>query len=108
MRHDSTGRQRQLGTVFKVTTNGVLGRSLPILEYLMPSASGVCWPGMAILRMHARRGVQDDAGWNRDDAGFVDSIHGVHPQAALVLGPDGNFTGTTHDGGTNNLGEYSD
>ena len=30
--------------------------------------------------------------------------NGVHPQAALTLGPDGNFYGTTRDGGTNNFG----
>src|SRR6516162_6779292 len=31
-------------------------------------------------------------------------LDGVHPQAGLTLGPDGNFYGTTRDGGTNNAG----
>src|SRR6516162_9131952 len=31
-------------------------------------------------------------------------LNGVHPQAGLTLGPDGNFYGTTRDGGSNNAG----
>jgi uncharacterized repeat protein (TIGR03803 family) len=31
-------------------------------------------------------------------------INGLHPEAGLALGPDGNFYGTTRDGGINNLG----
>ena len=30
--------------------------------------------------------------------------NGVQPQGGLILGPDGNFYGTTRDGGSNNLG----
>jgi uncharacterized repeat protein (TIGR03803 family) len=31
-------------------------------------------------------------------------VDGVHPEAGLTLGSDGNFYGTTRDGGSNNLG----
>src|SRR6266550_9064215 len=31
-------------------------------------------------------------------------LNGVHPAANLVPGPDGNFYGTTRDGGSNNVG----
>ena len=31
-------------------------------------------------------------------------LNGIHPEAGLALGPDGNFYGTTRDGGSNNLG----
>jgi uncharacterized repeat protein (TIGR03803 family) len=31
-------------------------------------------------------------------------LSGLHPQGGLTLGPDGNFYGTTRDGGSNNLG----
>jgi uncharacterized repeat protein (TIGR01451 family) len=30
--------------------------------------------------------------------------NGFHPEAGLTLGPDGNFYGTTHDGGSDNVG----
>ena len=33
-----------------------------------------------------------------------DSSKGLHPQGGLLIGPDGNFYGTTRDGGDNNAG----
>src|SRR6516162_10867543 len=32
------------------------------------------------------------------------TLKGIHPEAGLTLGPDGNFYGTTRDGGSNDAG----
>jgi len=62
------------GTVFKVTANGVMTL---LYSFSPPTASA---------------------------GSFVTNSDGAHPESALALGPDGNFYGTTWNGGSSGNG----
>ena len=69
-----SGGSGGLGTVIKVTTNGMMTL---LYSFSPPTAT---------------------------EGSFITNVDGVQPEAALALGPNGNFYGTTYSGGTNGLG----
>ena len=65
------------GTVFQITTNGVL------------------------TMLYSFSAMVNDAGLV---SGVLTNFDGAHPHAGLTLGPDGNFYGTTYSGGSGGYG----
>lgn len=100
------GSAASLGTVFKVTTNGVL----TTLFAFNDPANSVPQAGLLLASDGNFYGCSAGAVFKMTPAGALTPLvsllplGGVHPQAGLIAGPDGNFYGTTHDGGSNNLG----
>jgi len=103
------GGSASSGTVFKVTTNGVL-TTLFSFPNSVNGFNAVPRVGLLLARDGNFYGCTPGAVFKMTPGGTVTMLvslipfTGVHPQAALVPGPDGNFYGTTRDGGSNNLG----
>ena len=100
------GGAANLGTVFKVTTNGVLttlasftntANAQPVSGLLRASDGNFygCTPG-AVFKV--------SPGGLITTVASLMPLDGLNPQAGLTPGPDGNFYGTTRDGGSNNFG----
>ena len=63
---------------------------------------GAAWIGLALCLTAAD--FSADAMEPQTLFNFQDGLSGAHPRGGLIIGPDGNFYGTTQDGGTNNAG----
>jgi uncharacterized repeat protein (TIGR03803 family) len=113
------------GTVFKVTTNGVMTKVYsfgPPLEtrgtYITNADGAQPWAALALgpdgnLYGTTWKGGSGGNGtvFNVTTNGVLSTLHffgaspdGANPEAGLTLGPDGNFYGTTSGGGTNGYG----
>lgn len=104
------GGPRGSGTVFRVTPQGVLttlvsDRANPAaglvvghdgLLYGMSSAGGGLGGFGTVFKMTTNGALTTFA--------LLDGANGGNPQSGLVLAPDGNFYGTSPEGGTNSVG----
>jgi uncharacterized repeat protein (TIGR03803 family) len=100
-----------MGTVFKVTTNGVLAKLVSFAN-----TNGVYPNGLTLGNDGNLYGTTFAGGDNNYGTVFkvttngalttLDSfngVNGVNPQCGLTLGNDGNFYGTTTDGGVSGV-----
>jgi uncharacterized repeat protein (TIGR03803 family) len=100
------GGAANLGTVFKVTTNGVL----TTLASFTNSANALPVSGLLLASDGNFYGCSQGAVFKVSPGGLLTPLasllplDGLNPQAGLTPGPDGNFYGTTRAGGSNNLG----
>lgn len=108
------GTNGNYGTVFQMTTNGVF---TPLVSFsgtngANPSAALVQGPDGNFYGTTYNGGTNGDYGtvFQVTTNGVLTSlvsfnnINGANPQGALALGPDGNFYGTTYNGGSNGMG----
>ena len=100
------GGAANMGTVFKVTTNGVL----TTLASFTNSANALPVSGLLRASDGNFYGCTQGAVFKVSPDGLLTTVaslmplDGLNPQAGLTLGPDGNFYGTTRAGGSNNFG----
>ena len=109
-----SGSHGGLGTVFKVTTNGTLTK----LVYFNGSNGEYPYAALTLGNDGNFYGTTSYGGSHNDGTvfkvttdgtlttlySFTGGSDGAYPQAALTLGSDGNFYGTTEDGGSHNSG----
>ena len=100
------GGAANMGTVFKVTTNGVL----TTLASFTNSANAQPVSGLLLASDGNFYGCSQGAVFKVSPDGLLTTVaslmplDGLNPQAGLTPGPDGNFYGTTRAGGSNNFG----
>ena len=102
------------GTVFGVTTSGVL---TTLADFFAENNGAFPYAGLALAPHGNFYGTTYGGGTNSDGTVFEITTNGVlttlvnfagtngsEPEASVALGPNGNFYGTTYSGGSNNLG----
>ena len=112
----SEGGTNGYGVVFRMATNGAL---TPL--YSFTNGGMGAYPDAALVQANDGNlyGTTQDGGTNNYGAifrittngvltplySFTDGHDGAFPESALVQAPDGNFYGTTYEGGTNGYGD---
>jgi uncharacterized repeat protein (TIGR03803 family) len=110
------GTNSSLGTVFKITSAG----TLTTLHRFVGGSSDAANPNAALLQGNDNNfyGTASAGGLSGNGVvfkitpggtytnvyRFTGGADGSNPEAPVIQGPDGNFYGTTSDGGTNALG----
>ena len=100
------GGSANVGTVFKVTTNG----ALTTLVSFKSAANGMPQAGLLLASDGNFYGCSAGSVFKMTPAGALTTLASLYPlsgsvpEGGLIIGPDGNFYGTTYYGGTNGQG----
>ncbi len=113
----STAGAHQQGTVFKVTTKGVLTTLYNFCSQTSCADGSAPFAGLALGKDASFYGTTEAGGAHGDGTvfritsrGVLTTLHsfnfsdGANPYAGVIQGRDGNFYGTTESGGKNILG----